>query len=105
MDDTATTVAQGSQSRAGVVTMNKKSILLLIAGCLIAGYLVANSTGFSPLNPFAPHKDRPVLRLITRLAKFGLWVAVFAEPQSVQRGPYYARAYTEKELVCHAEGW
>ena len=105
MDDTHTPAdnCEGGQPRAGAVTMSKNRMLALFACCLVAGYLVACAPGFKPLNPFTPHRDRPLIRMITRLAKIGLWVSVFAEPQS--QGVRYARAYNEKELICHAEGW
>jgi hypothetical protein len=68
--------------------------------CLVAGYLIACAPGFDPLNPFQPKHDRPVVRFLQRLAKFGLWVAVFADPP-----PKQDRVYRETGSVCHMEGW
>lgn len=81
----------------------RRTLLLSCAACLVAGYLVACVPGFDPVNPFAPKPDRPVARLLARLAKLGLWVTVFAEPppRSVEH-VYSAR---HDSMVCHAEGW
>ena len=86
--------------------MTKQTFVLSCAACLVAGYLLAAAPGvipFNPLDPFKP-KDRPVARLLAKLAKLGLWVAVFAE-QRPERNPEYARACANGEMICHAEGW
>lgn len=85
--------------------MDKKKVIALCAACLVAGYLVSVVPGFSPVNPFAPQSDRPVLALLRRLAKVGLWVAVFAEPQPKTPYKYDARRYGHDQNICHAEGW
>ena len=104
MDDAASLTAgsvAASQPRAGAVT--KKTLLLTCAACIVAGYLIATVPGFTPINPFKP-KDRPIARLFSRLAKFGLWVAVFAENRP-EPNMQYARACVNGDAVCHAEGW
>jgi hypothetical protein len=68
--------------------------------CLVAGYLVSSVPGFDPINPFHPKPDRPVARFIARLAKLGLWITVFAEPQPKQH-----QEYKSTGMVCHSEGW
>jgi hypothetical protein len=86
------------QSRARTVTRN--TFVAACLACLVAGYLVACAPGFDPLNPFVPKHDRPVLRFLQRMAKLGLWVAVFADPPPVQE-----RAYRGHGNICHSEGW
>lgn len=86
--------------------MSKKTLIVSCLACLVVGYLASTVAGFSPINPFNPRPDRPVVALLRRLAKFGLWVAVFAEPQP----PPFERRYSAKHVpdktnVCHAEGW
>lgn len=86
--------------------MKKKSIIALCAACLVAGYLVSAVPGFSPVNPFVPQNDRPVLTFLRKLAKLGLWVAVFAEPQPASPARYYApNKYRHDLNICHSEGW
>jgi hypothetical protein len=41
-----------------------------------------------------------VLRFLQRMAKLGLWVAVFADPP-----PVHERAYRGHGNICHSEGW
>jgi hypothetical protein len=63
----------------------------------------------SEYSPVKPQPDRPVLRLIQRLARMGLWVAMFAEPapQSTEGLVYHAQAYDEKgeRILDHGKGW
>lgn len=70
--------------------------------CLVIGYAAANVK--ETLVPSMP--GRPVARLFQRLARLGLWVAVFAEPapQPVER-QYASLHGDESTMVCHAEGW
>lgn len=85
-----------------------RTILVVAAACLIVGY-VASEIRFDPTNPFVPAKpDRPVAKLLARVAKLGLWVAVFAQPQPQTPEQFYADARRncgENALVCHREGW
>jgi hypothetical protein len=87
--------------------MSKRTLVAVGAACLIAGYLISCVPGFDPVNPFVPKRpDRPVARLLARMAKLGLWVMVFAEP-APQRypQPQYARMIECSNGVCHSEGW
>jgi len=63
----------------------------------------------SDYSPVKPRPDRPVLRLIQRLARVGLWVAMFAEtaPQTPEGLVYHAQAYDEKgeRILDHGKGW
>lgn len=86
--------------------MSKRSIVLACIGCLVAGYLSASVPGFDPVNPFHPKPQRPIIKLISRLAKLGLWVTVFAEPAPRPVEQQYAASHCDdRTLVCHAEGW
>ena len=84
--------------------MSKRSVMLACLACLVVGYLVSTVPGFDPVNPFAPRPQRPVIQFLARLAKLGLWVTVFAEPQPQQQ--YAARHCDDnKSMICHSEGW
>jgi len=83
--------------------MSKRSLLLVALACLVVGYLVSSVPGFDPLNPFHPQPQRPVIKFLARLAKLGLWVTVFAQPQPPQQ--YAARHTDDRAMICHAEGW
>lgn len=86
--------------------MSKYAIVGSCLACLAIGYLSA-SVGFDPVNPFKPQRDRPVARLLAKVAKLGLWVAVFAEPAPRPVSQQYAAAHRglPENCVCHAEGW
>jgi hypothetical protein len=83
--------------------MSKRSLLLVGLACLAIGCLVSTVPGFDPLNPFHPQPQRPVIKFLARLAKLGLWVTVFAQPQPQQQ--YAARHTDGRAMICHAEGW
>lgn len=86
--------------------MTKRSIVAACLACLVAGYLAASVPGFDPVNPFNPRPQRPFLKLVSRLAKLGLWVTVFAEPPPRPVEQQYAAAHCDdRAMVCHAEGW
>lgn len=85
--------------------MSKQTIGAACLACLIAGYLVASVPGFDPVNPFVPQRDRPVARLLARIAKIGLWVSVFAEPAPQTPEQRYSSLPHSVGAVCHAEGW
>ena len=63
----------------------------------------------SEYSPIKPRPDRPVLRLIQRLARMGLWVAMFAEPapSSSEGLVYHAQAYDEQgqRILDSGKGW
>lgn len=87
--------------------MSKHAIVACCLACLAIGYLSASVPGFDPVNPFKPRNDRPVARFLARIAKLGLWVAVFAEPSPVPVEEQYAAIHRglPENCVCHAEGW
>jgi hypothetical protein len=87
--------------------MSKRSLVLVGLACLAVGYLVSTVPGFDPINPFAPQPQRPVIKFLARLAKLGLWVTVFAEPQPLPPEQQYAARHCDdnKSMICHSEGW
>lgn len=104
--DAASTQADsvGGQSRAGSVKkVTGTTLLVACATCLVVGYAVANVPRFDPLHPFSPHPNRPVLRLLARVAKLGLWVAAFCDPPPDQE--QYVRGCAPDDVLCHVEGW
>jgi hypothetical protein len=86
--------------------MTKRKVVAACLACLVAGYLAASVPGFTPVNPFAPRPQRPILAFLQRIAKIGLWVTVFAEPppRPVEQ-QYSATHCDDRTMVCHAEGW
>lgn len=86
--------------------MSKRAIVLSCLACLVVGYMAAAVPGFDPVNPFNPRPQRPFLKLVSRLAKLGLWVTVFAEPPPQPVEQQYAAAHCDdRTMICHAEGW
>jgi hypothetical protein len=85
--------------------MSKRSILLVGLACLAIGYLVSTVPGFNPINPFHPQPQRPVINFLARLAKLGLWVTMFAEPQQPQQQYAARHGDDHKSMICHSEGW
>lgn len=86
--------------------MSKRAIVLSCLACLAVGYMAASVPGFDPVNPFHPKPQRPFLKLVSRLAKLGLWVTVFAEPPPRPVEQQYAAAHCDdRTMICHAEGW
>lgn len=89
--------------------MDRKTLAIVVV-CLAAGYWLASSPS-SPVPAPAPQPDRPVLRMIAKLAKTFLWVALVAEPAPAEptsdhraaRGP--AIGDDGYPLVDHARGW
>jgi hypothetical protein len=84
--------------------LDRNTILALVVA-LAAGYWLASS----PSSPIAPVKDRPVLRMLARMAKGFLWVALVAEqpPESVEE-TYLVHARLGEDgqpLLNHARGW
>jgi hypothetical protein len=68
--------------------MMNMRMLILVA---IVAFVLGRSAGDSEPRP-SPAHDRPVLRLLVRVAKLGLWALAFAEPaphehQHVQHSP------------------
>ena len=85
--------------------MTKRTVIAICAAFLVAAYFVSN-TGFNPLDPLRPANDRPFVRFLARVAKIGLWVAVFAEPSNQEpRVQYKDYRNRDEAMICHREGW
>lgn len=74
--------------------------------CIAAGWWCLRS----PASPFVPEKpkDRPVLKFIARVAKFGLWIALAAEKQPVEPDARQAIARFDENgnrVLDHEGGW
>lgn len=82
--------------------MRTLSIAVLVA---VAVTWCAATSDYSPVKP-AP--DRPVLRLIKRIARVGLWVMLCAEPSPPSPNlVYHAQAYDKdgNRVLDHGKGW
>jgi len=83
--------------------LRKISIAVLVA---VAVTWCAATSDYSPIKP---KPDRPVLRLIQRLARVGLWVMWAAEPQppANENLVYHAQAYDREgnRVLDHGKGW
>jgi hypothetical protein len=83
--------------------MRTISIAVLVA---VAVTWCAATSDYSPIKP---KPDRPVLRLIQRLARVGLWVMWAAEPQppANENLVYHAQAYDKdgNRVLDHGKGW
>jgi hypothetical protein len=86
--------------------MTETQRTILVAVVLSAAVTWAAAT--SDLSPVKPKQDRPVLRLLARVARLGLWVATFAEPQpAAADGLVYHAGYDEhgQRILDHGKGW
>jgi hypothetical protein len=84
--------------------LRRISIAVLVA---VAVTWCAATSEYSPIRP-EPQRDRPVLRLIQRLARAGLWVMWCAEPAPpAPNMVYHAQAYDRDghRVVDNAKGW
>lgn len=86
--------------------MSKREIQTAVVVGMVAVILTwwAATSEYSPVKP---EPQRPVLRLIQRLARLGLWVAMFAE-QPPQEARYVVHARVDEhghKVLNHGEGW
>lgn len=63
----------------------------------------------SDYSPIKPRPERPVLRLLARIARAGLWVMWFAETQPGAEANlvYHAQQYDRdgNRVLDHGKGW
>lgn len=84
-------------------TLPQDMKLLVLAG--IAGIAIGWFAATSDVSPIKPAPDRPVLRLLSRAARLGLWALMFAE-QPPRQQLVHARMDDHGDRVLnHAEGW
>jgi len=83
--------------------LRKISIAVLVA---VAATWCAATSDYSPIKP---QPERPVLRLLQRLARVGLWVMWAAEPQPqpTENLVYHAQAFDKdgNRVLDHGKGW
>lgn len=75
---------------------------------VVAAAAVTWAAATSDLSPVKPKPDRPVLKLLARVARLGLWVAAFAEPQPASaEGLVYHAGYDEhgQRILDSGKGW
>jgi len=86
--------------------MSKREIQTAVVVGLVAVMLTwwAATSDYSPVKP---EPQRPVLRLIQRLARIGLWAMMFAEqPPAEQRYVVHARVDENGyRVINHGQGW
>lgn len=89
--------------------MNRQTVFAIVAA-LALGYWLASSPS-SPCPAPAPQPARPVVRLLARIAKNFLWVALLAETPPVKPQPDHQVARAARigddgyPIVDNARGW
>ena len=86
--------------------MTKREIQSAVVVGLVAVMLTwwAATSDYSPVKP---EPTRPVLRLIQRLARLGLWTMMFVEP-APQEQAYVVHARVDENghrVLNHGQGW
>lgn len=79
-----------------------RKVVMFAAAAFVAGWLLG-AQGEAIPNPFKPEPDRPFLRFVARVAKFGLWVMMAAERPPETNHGHYARV--NPNTISHREGW
>jgi hypothetical protein len=87
--------------------MTKREIQTAAAVALVAVMLTwwAATSDYSPVKP---EPNRPVLRLVQRLARLGLWAMMFAEPPPAEPQHYVVHARVDDHghrVINHGQGW
>lgn len=86
--------------------MSKRELQTAVVVGLVAVMLTwwAATSDYSPVKP---EPQRPVLRLIQRIARLGLWAMMFAEqPPSEQHYVVHARVDEHgHRILNHGQGW
>jgi hypothetical protein len=87
--------------------MTKREIQTAAAVALVAVLLTwwAATSDYSPVKP---EPARPVLRLVQRLARLGLWAMMFAEPPPAEPQHYVVHDRVDEHgprVINHGQGW
>ena len=86
--------------------MNNRELRIVSIAVLVA-VAVTWAAATSEYSPIKPKADRPVLRLIQRLARVGLWVMWAADPPPAQQH-YVVHARVDADghrVLNHGQGW
>jgi hypothetical protein len=87
--------------------MTQKEIQSAVVVGLVA-VLITWWAATSDYSPVKPEPQRPVLRLLARLAKAGLWVMMFAESPPPEQPQYVVHARVDADghrVLNHGQGW
>ncbi len=82
-----------------------------IQSALVVGLVAVMLTWWaatSDYSPVKPEPARPVLRLIQRLARLGLWAMMFAEQPPAEQPQYVVHARVDEDghrVINHGQGW
>jgi len=79
--------------------------ILVLAG--VVGLALGWWAATSPSSPIKPKPERPVLKFLIRVAKFGLWAMMFVEPPPPESQQFvHARVDEDgNKVLHHGEGW
>lgn len=80
--------------------------LLPVCIALIAGGWWLSASPYSPMN--AHKKERPVLKLLAKVAKVGLWFVFVAENHHVHDDEHVAKTSIDEDghrVLDHSRGW
>lgn len=87
-----------------MVTLSKKTLVLICIGCLLAGAAYTQVEIILPTKP-----QRPVLTAIARFARTALWFMAFAEPPPKDEPGQHIQSVLVDENgyahINHARGW
>jgi hypothetical protein len=86
--------------------VNNRELRIASIAVLVA-VAVTWAAATSEYSPVKPKPDRPVLRLLAKLAKTGLWVMMFAEPPPAEQA-YVVHARVDENghrVLNHGQGW
>jgi hypothetical protein len=85
-----------------MVTVSKQAMIVLCVCCLLLGWRASRE-----ITP-DPHKSRPFLAAIAKIAKTALWIAVFAEKAPDDHSAEIQSVMIDEQgyaHVNHARGW
>lgn len=87
--------------------MTNRDLRIVSIAVLVAA-AVTWAAATSDYSPIKPKADRPVLRLIQRLARVGLWVMWAADPPPADSQQYVVHARVDADghrVLNHGQGW
>jgi hypothetical protein len=88
--------------------MNNRDLRMISVSVIVAAAVTwaAATSDYSPIKP-KPASDRPILRLVQRLARLGLWVMWAADPPPTEEF-YVVHARVDEDgnrIINHGRGW